>query len=275
VNNPKFLIVRYANGSAGKFLTSLLMSSTSVSHFDSNVENNKTDDACLNYIQTHFVKNLNNWLVHEPKHTDAWNLHHVSSNYPRGDNLTNDQFLSIAKTDATSYFWKSVSDNKVIPFIWHKSSVPDFFKNAKFITIILDQKSIKWYHRARWYKQYSLVNGKIHLNEHDPNFNSSKLNKYYEQFKNVVDVDSSVYSFIKHNIIRDNKKKLFQTTDTFAQQSIDQEFINLSDILDVNRCITRLNQICNNYKLDLISPDLIRQGHTHWSNCHTFKYAMR
>lgn len=273
MNDPKFLIVRYANGSAGKFLTTLLMASKSVAHFDQSVENNKTDSACLNYVKSHFVSNLNDWLTYEPKHTDAWNLHHISSNYPRGEELSIKQFLAIAKNDATLHFWNSVSKNKFIPFIWHKTSTPDFFKNSKFITILLDSESLKWYHRARWYKQYSVRGNKIHLNEQDPKFNTSKLNKYYDQFKNEMDVEQSVFSFIKQNILKDHKKYLFQNHDTFANQPITQEFINLSDILDVERCISKINHICNTYALDLISADLIRRCHSHWSSCHLFKYS--
>lgn len=273
MNSPQFLIVRYANGSAGKFLTSLLMSSASVAHFDADIENNKTDDKCLDYIKTHFVKNLDHWLKFEPKHTDAWNLHHISSNYSRGEDLTSAEFLAKSCANATDHFWSSVNKNKCIPLIWHKNTIPEFFKTAKFITIIIDQLSIKWYHRARWYKQYSVVNNKIHLKEHDPAFNTNAVSKYYAQFKNQVDINQSVRSFIKENIIKDPKTKLFQSTDAFIDQSIDQKFINLSDILTVDKCISQLDQICNYYKLTPISENLIRNGHNHWAQCHNFKYG--
>jgi hypothetical protein len=275
MNIPQFLVVRYANGSAGKFLVNLLMSSKSAAHFEPTVEQNKTDISCIGYTQQHFVGDLDNWLIHEPKHSDAWNLHHISSNYGRGEQLTADEFLSIAKQDATDYFWESVNNGKCIPFVWNKPTVPEFFKSAKFITIIIDPDSVKWYHRARWYKQYSVKDNKIHIKEHDPKYNSTSVTKYYDQFNNSYIVDQHPFSFIKQNILRSPKKLLFQNCDTFINQPINQEFINLSDILNVERCRQRVYELCIKFNLEPISDNLITECHKHWLNCHNFKYSKK
>lgn len=273
MDSPKFLVTRYANGSAGKFLLTLLMSSKSVAHFDPDVEKNKTTIKCVNYVQSHFVKEINQWLKYEPKHSDAWNLHQISSNYSRGDNLTESEFLKISKTNATQHFWSSVANKKLIPFIWHKSLVPEFFKHSKFITIIIDPASVKWFHRARWYKHYGMSEGMIHIKEHDPLYNSPKLKTYYDQFGEQYLTHKHPYTFIKENIINDPKKKIFQHTDLFVDESMNQEFVNLSDILHVDKCIAKVTQICNKFDIDPISEELIIDSHAHWLSCHNFKYT--
>jgi hypothetical protein len=273
MDSPQFLVTRYANGSAGKFFLTLLMSSESVAHFDPVVEQHKTATACVNYTQSHFVSNITDWLKHEPKHSDAWNLHQISSNYPRGDSLSESEFLHIAKSDATQHFWNSVANKKLIPFIWHKSSIPEFFKHSKFITILIDPAAVKWFHRARWHKQYGLVNESIHIKERDPSYNSAKLKMYYEQFGTEYLVEQHPYSFIKQNIINDPKKKLFQTTDAFVTDSNAQEFVALSDILHVDRCINKVIQICNKFNIAPVSEQLIIDSHAHWLSCHNFKYT--
>jgi hypothetical protein len=271
--DPKFLIVRYANGAAGKFLTTLLMSSESVAHFDPEVEQNKTAEACLTYAQGHFVPNTKEWLKYEPKHNEAWNLHHISSNYLRGEELSNTEFLQVTKQNATEYFWKCVDQQKLISVAWHKLSVPEFFKSAKFITIILDDASIKWYHRARWYKEYGIKDGLIHIKQHDPSYNNSNLKVYYDRYHNPYQVDQHPYSFIKENIINSETKKLFKNQQLFADQPVSQEFINLSSILDLDQCIESVNRICKNFGLGPIHTDIIVNNHRHWISCHNFKYT--
>jgi hypothetical protein len=275
MSNPQFLIARYANGSAGKFLINLLMSSPSVAHFDSMIEQNKTEANCLRYTQEHFVNRLSEWLINEPKHSEAWNLHHVSSNYARGDDLTTDDFLHQAKQNATEYFWNSVDSNKHIPFVWHKVVVPEFFQSAKFVTIIIDPGAVKWYHRARWYKQYGIINNMIHIREEDPTYNNAKLKMYYDQFNNSYQVDQPPYSFIKQNILNNPKKRLFQNDNAFIDQSVAQEFINLSDILNVDRLIDRVNQICDRFELLPVSESHMINSHRHWIDCHNFKYSKK
>jgi len=273
MNKPQFLVARYANGSAGKFLLTLLMSSKSVAHFDPNIEQNKTTEACLDYVCSHFITNIGDWLKHEPKHSDAWNLHQVSANYSRGNSLTESEFLKISEQDATEHFWNSVTNKKLVPFVWHKLEVPEFFKHSKFITIVIDPAAVKWFHRARWYKQYGIIDNAIHIKEQDSSYNSAKLKMYYDQFGLKYITDQHPYTFIKKNIINDPKKKLFQNASTFVDTVESQVFVNLSEILHVDRCVEKITQICNTFNIDPVHKDLIVDSHAHWLSCHNFKHT--
>ena len=240
---PKFLMVNYAPGSAGKFLTSLLMSSPSLAHFDPNVENNKTPDACVDYIQQHFLNNLSTWIAFEPNHGSAWNLHFVSGKYPRGDNLTTDQFISQATVSATDHFCHSVNQDKVIPSIWHKVNVPEFLSNSMFVTIIIDPLAIKWYHRAVWYKLYDLREGRIYIKNNDPKLNPAMAH-YCQKFNNPLYSDDGFFTFVKREIINDTFKKTFLSENNFVPHA-NREFILLSDLLNYQRCQLTITRICN------------------------------
>lgn len=273
--DPKFLVVRYANGSAGKFLINLLMASKSVAHFDPLVEQNKTDKSCMRYTQEHFVNETHNWLKYEPNHTDAWNLHHISAKYTRGEDLSVEEFLTLAKQNATEHFWNSVSAGRSIPMVWHKKIVPAFFKSSKFITIIIDPDSEKWYHRARWYKQFGMIDQMIHMKEHDPEFNHQTLKIYHDKFQNSSRVKQHPFSFIKENIINYPVKKMFQKVEEFQTPAVEQEFVALSDILDTDRCVNAVAQICKKFDFEPISEDLVMRSQKHWLSCHDFKYTTK
>ena len=178
---PKFLVVQFAPGSAGQFLISLLMGSNSVAHFDPVVNQHKTINNCVLYIEQHFTKNIGDWLKYEPSNIKAWNLHFISNKYSRGHDMSYDQFIVAAQEDATAHFWDQVNNEKIIVTPWHKTYIPAFYKDAKIVTILLDDKAEKWFHRALWLKLYGVKNNKIHLKLHDPMFNPPMQN-YFKKF---------------------------------------------------------------------------------------------
>jgi hypothetical protein len=268
---PKFLMVQYAPGSAGKFLASLLMCSPSLSHFDPTVEISKTEEQCIAYIQNHFPSDITQWVLTEPNHASAWNLHFISGKYPRGDDLTTDQFISQATVSATDHFCHSVNQDKIIPSIWHKSNIPLFLENSRFVTIIIDPPAIKWYHRASWYKSYGWKDGNIHLKMNDPSMNPA-MALYFQKFNNPVTTNENFFSFVKREILDNPFKKQFLSSTNFNQPSL-RSFVNLSDLLNFNLCVNAVNRICKELDIVPIPLSIITQGHKHWLSCHTFKYA--
>lgn len=269
--DPKFLIVQYAPGAAGKFLSSLLMCSKDVAHFDVNVEKNKTSEACIDYIKNCFHGDADNWLLTEPAQMAAWNLHFVSSKYGRGDDLTYDDFISMADADATDHFVASVNSGKLILNITHKTTTTSFYRSGKYATIFNDMASDKWYHRAMWMKLYGFKNGKVHLKMHDPRLNPYQL-KYFKQFDNPMFSDKSCYNVIKNDIIKNPFKQNFRSLDNF-DQSVDRSGIDLSDLLTTDRCVDAVNKICADLNISPISAEIIRKGHEHWITLHSFKYS--
>lgn len=271
MSDPKFVVVQHAQGAAGKFLCTLLMCSPKVAHFDSKVESQKTPEFCLKYNQTHFIKDISSWLIHEPKPHDAWNLHFISPLYPRGENLTVDEFMSLAHQYATPYFWKSVDQQKMICLNWHKPFLPEFFSQARSIAVIIDPASEKWFHRALWYKHYGITNGKIHQKSHDPEFNSGSVKKYYQQFKNPIYVDEHKIGFVRKHIINGEQKLVFSNPNNFDLAN--QLKVNLSEILDPNKIIQVITKIYEFLDLGAVNSGLVTAMHKQWRSCHDFKYT--
>ena len=270
---PKFLMVNYAPGAAGKFLTSLLMSSPSLAHFDPEVEHNKSTRHCVEYIQKHFPRDITEWIIKEPNPRTAWNLHFFSSKYPRGDNLTIAEFFNLSKEHATDYFCQSVNQQKIIPSVWHKVTIPEFLADSMFVTIIIDPLSTKWYHRALWNKAYGYQNGRIHIKENDPALTPIPyMSQYFQKFNNPIYSDEKFFTFIKNNIINSNFKKTFMFCENF-QQSKTQEFVLLSELLTYSSCYNAVTRICEKFNLEKVPDTVILKGHQHWMSCHKFKYS--
>jgi hypothetical protein len=268
--NSKFLMVHYAPGSAGKFLASLLMSSPSLSHFDPHVEKNKTDRACVKYIETRFSSDINQWVRYEPNHVEAWNLHFISPKFPRGDNLTIQQFNELAEEHATDHFFQSVNQGKIIPSVWHKTNTPEYLLDSLFVTIIIDPGSMKWYHRALWHKLYGIKNQKIHLKANDPDLNPA-MTQYFKKFNNPVYSEEKFFTFVKQNILKNEFKLKFLNSDNF-KLSCSQSFVALSDLLRVDSCIESITRITKELDIAPVPVDIITNGHRHWVSCHNFKY---
>jgi hypothetical protein len=269
LKSPKFLVVQYAPGSAGKFLLSLLMSSDSVSHFDPTVSQNKTANSCVQYIRDHFTGNISDWIKFEPNHVNAWNLHFISTKYPRGDDLTMQDFERLAQSEASEHFWNEVDSNKIIAMPWHKCNIPGFFQDSKLVAVMIDKKAEKWFHRALWEKLYGCKNGMIHLKMNDPDFNLP-MKEYFKKFNNPVYTDEKFYSFVKREILMNNSKAQFSLSNNFAA-SENRIFINLSDLLSLPGCTRAVHKICQSFGLAAIPDEIISAGWTHWFNCHNFK----
>lgn len=267
-----FLLVRHAPGGAGRFLIATLMASKSIAHFDPAIENNKTDQKCLDYLKDRFTINLDDWLKKEPNPVDAWNLHFVSSKYTRGETLTVDEFVQNALSDGTEHFKNSINQNKLISLSWLKTTEPEYFAQAKNIIILIDPESIKWLHRANWYKHYSFTENGIHIKINDPIYYNNSMSSYAKKFNNPTYCNDHPYSFIKKNIINCKFKKLFSDIDNFKNLH-NKCFINLSSMLSEDSFVNTIDRITSDIKINTINQDFLRAAHNHWINCHSFKYV--
>jgi hypothetical protein len=84
------LFVRYAPGSAGNLLITLLQTSDQLSswnpYIDTIRKNTDFEQQYFKWFSQHFVDDLDKHLLYEPHH--PYQLSFVSSKFPRGDNLT-------------------------------------------------------------------------------------------------------------------------------------------------------------------------------------------
>jgi len=260
----------YPQGAAGKFLSSLLMSSDDIAHFDPVIEQDKTNAKCLNYIKNHFTPDLRHWIKNEPNHNDAWNLHFISSKYPRGNNLSKERFSFLCSQYATNHFKKSTGKNKIILFPWHKITVPCFFYNASIVTITVDKNSEDWFDNAYWKKHFAVEDNKVKCLVHDPTLNP-KMKRYFDMYNNKMYSSESIQKFYKKNITNNPDKKIFN------KNSIDMKklqlahncmIIELADILDVDRLVCIIQELSKRFGFTPVDCDFIKQAHRLWISCH-------
>lgn len=263
--DPKFLLIRFSPGSAGRFLAALLMGSNDVAHFDPSV---KTIDDKIEYIKKSFTPNLGNWLHTEPSDKIAWNITFVSNRYPRGDNLSKNEFKNLAKQNCTEWFYQNVALEKEIIIPWNKIQIPQFYI-GKSITIILDKPSRRWFNRAHWFKHFGIYDGKIHLKENDPSLFRKPLNEIVSKYNNPIYVDQSFFSFVKNNILK--SKEILPFYDYENLKNVPNDIpINLSTLLDKKLCIDAINELSNNLKIEKIDQYYLEFSHEHWRKLHPF-----
>ena len=261
---PRFLLVRYAPGSAGKFLMSLLMCSKDVAHYDPFV---KTDKDMLDYITNSFPKEIGLWLKKEPSDALAWNINFVSNKYPRGDDLDDETFWNLCEERCTPWFHECVSAGKRIMIPWHKETIPSFYE-GDVVTIYLDKDSLGWFARAVWAKHHGCVDGKIHLKDHDPEFYRGDKS-VYSKYNNPIYTDEGFVSFTRREIYRSPKALLF--SDRSRLGIIDhQVMIDLKDVLNKDNLKLSIKMICEKLQIAQVDPDIISQGFDHWISCHEF-----
>jgi hypothetical protein len=268
---PEFLVVQFAPGSAGKFVMSVLMRSPRVAHFDATVEADKTDYRCLQYIKHAFRGDFDRWILHEPQHAMAWNLHFISAKYPRGDDLTVQQFFDQADQDATQHFVDSVNAGQLIPIARHKTTQTEFFASSKFVTIRLDANSLRWYHRAYWSKLFGLRQGKIYLKENDPALNVA-MQSYIASYQNPIYVEQSPFAFLRHNVINNKYKTVFANVNSAALGN-NNITLDLSTVLSESSFVTAVSMLAHTLDLGEIPKSFVRLAHQHWKSCHGFKHS--
>lgn len=269
---PKFLVFRYPHGAAGKFLASVMMAHPAVAHFDCDIQENKTPESHLDWMRSKFQPDHSSWLKREPKPNDAWNLHFVSNTYNRGNHLTQEEFLGLCSKHATDYFWQCVDNDLFIPVVWHKIFMPKFYRKSTIISIILDRRSRKWYHRALWYKHFAYKDGVLHLKTHDPANNSKALAQYYDRYQPNCNHDIAFSRAVRQHVILSAWIENFSHESALHDHDLQQSFVQLSDILDINQCCSVIDKICHQLDVPPLHPDHIRAYHNHWKSCHDFKY---
>lgn len=257
----------YPQGAAGKLLCTALMRSVTLSHWDSQVEHNKDDDTCLEYVRSHFTNDLQNWLNNEPDHSQAWGLSKfISSKYPRGDDLTEQQFKQACYEHATAHFHNSIAQDKLCLYVWNKSYDIDIFDQCKKVTVLIDEPAESWFDYALWHKHYAVEGDRVKFLVHDTASNKSNI-KNVKKFNNPIYSEKSVTDTYAEHITDNPDKKLFNNQSQFANRK-NNICVNLSDLLDQNKFVGTVNNIVEYHAIAPINSSYVKSVHQHWLQCH-------
>lgn len=208
----KFIVIRFAPGSGGKFIATLLQLSPDVNSWDQQLENikqQKNSRLYLDYIRSKFTDDFVAWLKTEPEvpYETKW----VSNRFDRGDDITHEQALEFLRHDRL--FQDHYYNDKRIVLISNKSRVPDWLpKNTTIINVLIDSIwAMKWVHRARLHKQFIQIEPGCWIIKQDhPDYCSEKRADLAKQFSNPTEFRGTSFQFLKKNIVKDPLIKKFQ-----------------------------------------------------------------
>jgi hypothetical protein len=250
----QWLIVSFSPGSGGKFLSNCLMQYDKIAHWHGIMP--KMDR--VNYFLNSLPDNNNDsWIKKEM--TPSWGLNFFSRLYPRNNNMQPPEFNQNVAKHATDYFHECWNNNDIILDYWHKSALPDFWKEATEASIIIDDFDL--YKKLLFSKPYTFKDNivKSLCDNPDAHSTSSTGNENAKLFNNkwiFNDIDN-IDTFFNEEI---EDKCWF---DKRMQLTPNDYSINLTDLFDYDLLCAYLERF-----EDLVGEKLprenIKQMHTAW-----------
>lgn len=268
------IFVRYASGAAGRFVSVMLQTSDVVACWEPRLDNLKGTDQFrsefFTYIQQSFQNDLTQHLYNEPTPQEpVWPW--FSATWPRGDNLTVDEFIDQLILHEYQHWLDNISKDRFNLLLLHKSQIPAFALGSKIVNIVIDPAAQKWVHRARYLKIFGEENGRWFSREFLPDL----LQKRYAGVERMVDLPDiwlpgSRYSIIKNHVINDQRVRMFEDLDQILEHRsnlcCDQVNIQLSDVLNQQAFLKQMSLIFYMFELGSIDLDLVSQCWQHYYN---------
>ena len=230
------LFVRYAPGSAGNFLISILQTSNKLPCWDIQVENSKStlqfEEFFKNWFSKCFQPDLENHIKYEPHH--PYQLDFVSAKHPRGDDLSVEEFIEELKNRQDQLFLSNIQCQQQTVMRLNKSNVPRWGLGNPIINIVVDSLSKKWFYKIRYIKLFGRDSNGWLSKENHPDYLLAKFKKI--QFRNIYHFQISKFALLKNFVIGESAvlpfydyNKLLEPT---SNQHCKQYKVNLSNLLD-------------------------------------------
>ena len=274
-NLPKFLVIRFAPGSAGNFLTSLLQCSQGVGHWVEELEHNKLTVDWLAYFKKVYVSDLSQWLVNEPIGKQNLGVREIfSAMYDRGNNLTVEEFAEQEKKYCSDFYFELKQKQHYIPIFWHKNHFPEYFANATFINIMLDTSSVRWFDRSFYKKHYA-------LDQYNPD--GSLIMRYERHRSGIVPKTFSGQNQYKNyhpNFTDFASKEIFGNP--WRKRYLDSSYLSnstngrpeytiaLTDLLSIKQLEPQYHALCKFLNIDPMPVEQLTKLFLQWRQCHDY-----
>jgi hypothetical protein len=272
LNKPKFLITRFTHGSAGKFLSSVLQTSVKVDHWSAIIEAYKSKDLFEKLVLAHtnrsFPKDHVLHLQHEPM--VPYNTDLYSTGYPRGNEVTLDQYIKNAIVKNDTRLLSCINYNRLINLIFNKPDIPIFCQGSRVVTITVTTNIEKqWLYNTLWSKHFLETPAAIRYLPSDPEYCSFYSLPVVLQFNNQYlfpnDQKEQLY---QDYIINSYTNSWYFDPDRFTKfdktHSLDNVFVELDTLLTPNKFITKIENIFDILQLDQPNLNLIQKMHQIW-----------
>lgn len=274
MNDSPFVVVRFAAGSGGRFVSTMLQNSNDIAHWNPELEQfkntSKFQPELVNYLQLAFPEDPKKHLRVEPDLPYVFDFY--SSTYDRGNDVTYEEYCEYHRAGGCNYFFDHIAQGKKANLLNHKSQIIKFMEGAIFVNIIIDSpRALDWTKKLLWDKHYQVVDkNTVRLLPHDPttcNVRRSHLVEKYYDGSPYVKV-TSIEDFYNEEIGQRQETWMFQDTgDLYAHPSnstvTNLEFY-LDNIFDEDLTIDNFKTIFQQADLEVPNLDLLRSTYRVW-----------
>lgn len=230
-------------------------------------------DKIFKYVASKFTNNFINWQKIEPE--VPYQTDFVSNRFPRGDDITFEQAQELLIND--SKYQHDYNNTGHIALILNKSQIPQWLWNKTVVVnIVIDSiESKKWFHRARFAKQFIRSNDSYIVKQEHEDFCSPARTVLASKFNNEKVFNGSWYSFAKKYIVGDSIGKMFTDTAQIiahpTNSQVDNLFFNLSNYLNENKFVEEFQQLCGLLKIEPVPARLLLSLVKHYQSLHMVK----
>ena len=142
-------------------------------HWSTVLQNHKNHsifcDLIKHYFDRSFPHDHSLALRSEPHCPYCTDLY--SSSYPRGNDVTLEQFLSHAHLVNDVRFLQSWQNKRLVNLIFNKPEIPRFCDNSVAITVTIESEAEqRWVYQTLWQKHWIELEGELIYAPHDPEY---------------------------------------------------------------------------------------------------------
>lgn len=270
----KFLVIRFAPGSGGKFLSTLFQCCDLVHAWDEDLVSAKQEgnhEKIFSYITSKFTTNFKDWQKIEPE--VPYQTEFVSNRFSRGDSVSFEQAQELLASDVK--YQNDVKNHGLIVLILNKSQVPQWlWDRATIVNILIDNnKSKKWYRRAKLCKLFVKLDNRSYVikQEHE-DYCSPTRAKLATKFNNEKIFQGPWHGFVKKYIINDLLEKTFTSKELIIAHPTNIHcknfFFDLSWYADETKFIEQFQNLCSQVNVSPLPSSLISKIIKHYQSLH-------
>jgi len=249
-NTDQWLIFNYPIGSGGKFLTACFLQFKKLAHWSGQ---QLTSNETIDWYRYSMPEEKELWRAKEID--TVWQLPKISRAWPRGENISSQEFSDSLSDPILINCWNK---NLIIPDFWHKTKRPDWWTNAQWINIHVDDK--KLYKKMLFSKIFSFENNAVICHDQRPDIGRAVNREYKKIYKNQwlwENVDS-IDDFCQQYL---TEMPWYQSWDfDFIPTN---SYIEFTELFDVDKVYRFMLQYEDQFKQH-VSKEYLNQLHTIW-----------
>lgn len=267
-----FIITRFTHGSGGKFLSSVIQTSNAVDHWFTALQNHKHHEIFPQLIKHYFDRcfPLDHSLAirnepHCPYCTDLY-----SGSYPRGNDVTTEQFLAHAHQVNDTRFLNSWYQDRFVNLIFNKPEIPRFCDNSSVVTITIETEAEQqWVYQTLWRKHWIELEEELIYAPDNPEYCHMTTLSQVLKFNNPSRYPATEKSRLWNEfVLQNHTRHWYLDHDKFQSydrcHGLHNVFIALRSFFDRDQFIHNIDHIVREFSLDPINLDLVDTMRSIW-----------